>query len=183
MGRHLRFAGGPNQEMVLERYCLGRIAMRTHSKSNSESGISLIEVLLATTVLAICSLGVIAMVASSIATDTRNKFDSTTTMLAQSIVEQIAATAIGNGTATLTDCAGNAHPINTQAGGASLNAAGNAINFSQSTPPADYRMVYVVKSPCMTSGIEQATYDVRWNISQIGSGTTNTYMLTVSSQM
>jgi len=157
--------------------------MRTHSKSNSESGISLIEVLLATTVLAICSLGVIGMVASSIATDTRNKFDSTTTMLAQSIVEQIAATAIGNGTATLTDCAGNAHAINTQAGGSALNALGNAISFSQTNPPADYRMVYVVKSPCQTTGIEQATYDVRWNISQIGPGTTNTYMLTVSAQM
>jgi type II secretory pathway pseudopilin PulG len=157
--------------------------MRRHSSSNSMAGISLIEVLLAVTVLAICSLGVIAMVASSIATDTRNKFDSTTTMLAQSIVEQIAATAIGNGTATLVDCAGNAHAINTQAGGAALNGAGTAINFSQTNPPADYRMVYVVKSPCNTSGIEQATYDVRWNISQIGSGTTNSYMLTVSSQM
>ncbi len=150
-----------------------------------DSGISLVEVLLASSVLAICSLGVIGMITSSIATDTRNKFDSTTTMLAQSIVEQIAATAVGSGTANLTDCAGNTFSINTQAGGAPLNGAGTAISFASSAPDG-YHLEYVVKSPCTEAGIEQATYDVRWRVELLGAGTptpTNTYLLTVSAQM
>jgi len=157
--------------------------MKKKAKFSAESGITMIEVLLASTVLTIASMGLIGLIASSIATDTRNKFDSTTTMLAQSIVEQIASTAIGSGTASLTDCAGTAWNIDTQPGGATIT--NGAIDFSQTSPPAAYHMDYVVKSPCTSSGIEQAVYDVRWNIELIGASTTptNTYLLTVSSRM
>lgn len=152
---------------------------------HSESGITMIEVLLASSIMAICSLSLMALIGNSIASNTRNKFDSTTTMLAQSIVEQIAATVVGSGTATLTDCAGTAWTIDTTPGGATLNAAGSAIAFTQSSPPANYRMQYVVKSPCTASGIEQAVYDVRWNVQLIGSGSTptNTFLVTVGAQM
>jgi len=159
--------------------------MRTETqKKNSQSGISLVEVLLASSVLTICSIGIIGLIGSSIATNTRNKFDSTTTMLAQSIVEQIAATAVGSGTASLTDCAGTAWTIDTQQGGADLTAAGT-VDFSQTSPPANYFMNYVVKSPCEVTGIEQAVYDLRWNVQLVGAPTnpTNTYLLTVSAQM
>jgi hypothetical protein len=157
--------------------------MKKRGKLSSESGITMIEVLLASTVLTISSLGLIGLIASSIATDTRNKFDSTTTMLAQSIVEQIASTAIGSGTASLTDCAGNTWSIDTQPGGATVT--NGAIDFSQTSPPAAYHLDYVIKSPCATTGIEQAVYDVRWNIEKIGASSTptNTYLLTVSARM
>jgi hypothetical protein len=157
--------------------------MDTTRSRNPESGITLIELMLASSVLTICSLGIIALIGSSIATNTRNKFDSTTTMLAQSIVEQIAATAVGSGTASLTDCAGTAFTIDTQPGGAALNA--DKIDFTETSPPAGYRMQYVVKSPCTTTGIEQAIYDVRWNVELIGASTTptNSYLLTVGAQM
>jgi len=150
-----------------------------------DSGFTIFETMIASTILTICSLGVVAMIANFIATDTRNKFDTTTMMLAHSIVEQIEATAVGAGTADLTDCAGNTQTIDTQIGGAQLNAAGNAIDFTETSPPANYRMVYVVKSPCTTTGIEQATYDLRWHIDLIGAGTSpkNTYVITVSAQM
>jgi hypothetical protein len=135
--------------------------------------------------MVICSLSLVGLIASSIASNTRNKFDSTTTMLAQSIVEQISATVVGSGVATLNDCAGTAWTIETQPGGAALNALGTGIDFAQASPPAGYRMQYVVKSPCAVSGIEQAIYDVRWNVELVGSGVapTNTFLLTVSAQM
>lgn len=152
---------------------------------DSESGITMVETLLASAVMAICSLALMALIGGSIASNTRNKFDSTTTMLAQSVVEQINATVVGSGTATLRDCAGTAFTIDTAPGGAVLNANSNAISFSQASPPASYHMDYVVKSPCAADGIEQAVYDVRWHVDLIGAGTTptNTYLITVSAQM
>jgi hypothetical protein len=148
-----------------------------------EAGISLIEVMLAALILAICSMGAIGMIDSAIATNTRNKFDSTAAMLAQSIVEQIAATAVGSGTGSLIDCAGTSWTIETQPGGATLN--GGNIDFTQPSPPSSYHMSYVIKSPCTGAGTEQAAYDVRWNVGLIGSPLTptNTYVLTVGAQM
>src|SRR5262245_580210 len=120
MGGGVDFSGRPHPAVVLARHRVGRVVMKNNAKLTPESGITMIEVLLASRVLTISSMGLIALIASSIATDTRNKFDSTTTMLAQSIVEQIASTAIGSGTATLTDCSGNTWNIDTQPGGAAV---------------------------------------------------------------
>jgi hypothetical protein len=149
-----------------------------------QAGISMIEVLIASTLMMICSLSLMALIGSSIASNTRNKFDSTTTMLVQSVVEQIAATVVGSGTSTLTDCNGTAWAINTAPGGATVTSS-DKIDFTQSSPPTNYRMLYVVKSPCTSAGIEQAVYDVRWNVQLVGSGVTatNTFLLTVSGQM
>jgi len=145
----------------------------------------MIETLLAASIMAVCSMALIGLIGGSVASNTRNKFDSTTTMLAQSVAEQIKATVIGSGTATLTDCAGTSFTIDTAPGGSALNTTSNAISFAETTPPANYHMDYVVKSPCNANGIEQATYDVRWHVDLVGSGVapTNTYLLTISSQM
>ena len=150
----------------------------------SEAGISMIEVLLASALMAICSLSLMALIGSSIASNTRNKFDSTTTMLVQSVVEQIQATVIGSGSSTLTDCNGTAWTINTNPGGAAVTGT-SRIDFTEASPPSGYRMLYVVKSPCQSSGIEQAVYDVRWAVEHIGAGVTatNSFMLTVGGQM
>ncbi|HEX4997841.1 MAG TPA: hypothetical protein VFY29_06425 [Terriglobia bacterium] len=151
----------------------------------SERGISMVETLIAASVMAVCALGLMAFIGTAIATNTRNRFDSTTTMLAQSVAEQINATVIGSGTANLSDCAGTTFSINTAPGGAALTTAGNAINFAEATPPTAYHMDYVVKSPCNPSGIEQAIYDVRWNVALIGAGVapTNTYRITIGAQL
>jgi hypothetical protein len=143
----------------------------------------MIEVLLAGTILTICSIGMVALVSTSIATNNRNKVDSTTTMLAGSIIEQINSTIIGSETASLTDCAGTVWTINTAPGGASLS--GSSIDFTQTSPPADYFMNYVVNSPCTSTGALQAVYDVRWNVGIVGapSTPTNTFMITVGARM
>ena len=149
-----------------------------------ESGISMIEVMVATLVMAICSLGVVGLVSASIATNSRNKLDSTGTMLTQAVVERVKSTIIGSGTSSLVDCDGTTWTIDTSAGGAALS--GSAIDFSQTSPPANYHMNYVVRSPCTNTGEEITTYDVRWRIEVVGAsaGTpTNTFLVTVGARM
>ena len=172
--------------MVLEWLKLGglvRQAMLKHKNGrNPESGITVIEVLVATVILLVCSLSILGLVATSIAMNNRNKMDSTGTMLAQSIVEQIKATIIGSEDSSLTDCLGTVWPIDTAPGGATLN--GSKIDFTETSPPDGYHMVYVVKSPCTTSGTQEMTYDVRWNVSIVGAplSPTNTFLLTVGAR-
>lgn len=143
----------------------------------------MIEVLMAGGIMTVCALGMMLLITNSIATNTRNKFDSTTAMLAQSVIEQVHSTLIGSGTTNLSDCAGNSYTINTAPGGAALT--GSNIDFTEASPPAGYSMDFVVKSPCAVTGTEQATYDVRWRVSQIGAPATptNTYLLTVGAQL
>jgi Tfp pilus assembly protein PilV len=153
--------------------------------TNSQAGISLIETLIAMVVLAISSLGVIGLVWTSILMNNRNKVDSTQTMLAQSIIEQVNATIIGSENSALTDCAGTTWTISTSPtpGGAALSN-GN-IDFTETSPPTNYHMTYVVNVPCASDGKLQATYDVRWHVDIVGqsAGTpTNTYLVTVGAR-
>jgi hypothetical protein len=149
------------------------------SARNFQSGSSLIEVIMATLVLMICSLGIVGLISASIVTNNRNKLDSTGTMLTQSIIEQVKATIIGSGSSALVDCSGTTWTINTATGGASLSGAN--IDFTETSPAANYHMDYIVRSPCLTSGTELTTYDVRWHVGLVG--TTNTYLVTVGARM
>lgn len=144
----------------------------------------MIELLMAGGILIITSLSMIALIISSIATNNRNKIDSTQTMLASSILEQINSTFNGVGTSALTDCDGTTWTIdttipNTGSVGALLNGA--TIDYSETSPPAGYFMNYVVRTPCESTGALQGTYDVRWHLDQIG--TTNTYLMTVGAKL
>ena len=148
----------------------------------------MIETLMAGAFLVIGSLSMITLIINSIATNNRNKIDSTQTMLAQSILEQINSTFVGSGTSALVDCAGTPFTIDTTVGvsgyaGAALSGA--AIDFSQASPPAGYHMDYVIKTPCESGGATQGTYDVRWHLERVGSGATatNTFLLTVSAKL
>ena len=145
---------------------------------SSQAGITMIEVLMASTILTVGSLGMVGLIVGSIATNNRNRLDSTQTMLAESILEQITSTIIGTGTSSLTDCANTPWTIATALGGAPLS--GSAIDFSQATV-ANYYMDYVVNTPCASTGAPQGVYDVRWNVQLVG--TTTTYLLTVSARM
>jgi Tfp pilus assembly protein PilV len=149
-------------------------------RGTSQAGITMIETLMASALLVIGSLGMIGLIVSSIATNNRNKLDSTQTMLANSILEQIRSTIIGVGTSSLTDCAGTTWTIDTAPGGANLNAFAH-IDFAEASPPAAYHMNYVVSTPCTSTGARQGVYDVRWHVDIVG--TTNTYMLTVGAKM
>ena len=157
--------------------------MSNKKKKSSQAGITMIELLMAGTILVIASLGMIGLLIGSIATNNRNKMDSTQSMLSTSILEQINSTFIGSGTSTLRDCAGTTWTIDTTvplAGSAGANLSGAAIDFSQTSPPAGYHMNYVLNSPCTSTGAIQGIYDVRWHLDHVG--TTSTYLLTVSSR-
>ncbi len=154
---------------------------------NRESGITLIETLMAAVILLVGSLSMVTLLIGSIATNSRNKMDSTQAMLATSILEQINSTFVGAGTSTLVDCAGNTWTINTGtpsdgSSGAALNGAN--INYSEASPPSGYFMNYVVNTPCTSTGTRQGTYDVRWHVDAVGGvGVTNTYLLTVGARL
>jgi Tfp pilus assembly protein PilV len=162
---------------MLIRRDVGRIHDR-------EAGVTFVETLVATLLVLITSLGLMGMLVTAIAMNNRNKIGSTGTMLAQAVVEQIKATIIGSGSSALTDCAGTTWTIDTVAGaGAAVN--NSAIDFTQTSPPTNYHMNYVVKSPCTSTGGQARTYDVRWNVEIVGGapGASNTYMITVGARL
>lgn len=147
----------------------------------------MIEVMLASLLLVISSLSMIGLIISSIATNNRNKIDSTQTMLAESVIEQIHSTIIGSATSSLTDCAGTVHTIETDpdSGNSPLDDSGIKIDFTEDTVDG-FHMDYVVNTPCTPTGTLQGAYDIRWNVQVVGEaeGTpTNTYLLTIGAQM
>src|SRR5436309_9124884 len=84
-----------------------------HNIRNPQAGITMIETLLAGSILMIGSLGMLSLIVDAIATNNRNRMDSTQTMLATSILEQIHSTFNGTGTSELKDCAGTTWTIDT----------------------------------------------------------------------
>jgi Tfp pilus assembly protein PilV len=165
--------------------------MDKHSKQRKgrrpDAGITMIETLMAAGILVIGSVGLLALVVADIATNNRNKIDSTQTMLAEAILEQISSTfggiTQGPGTSSLVDCAGHTWTIDTTASGTGSSGSplsGANIDFSQAQV-TNWSMNYVVSSPCSISGAVQGTYDVRWHLDQIG--TTQTYLITVAAKL
>jgi hypothetical protein len=146
----------------------------------------MIETLMAAGILVIGSVGMLALIVTAIATNNRNKIDSTQTMLAESILEQIASTfggiTQGPGTSSLTDCAGTTWTIDTTVSGGSSGSplSGANIDYSQARV-TNWSMNYVVSTPCKSTGAVQGTYDVRWHLDQIG--TSQTYLITVSAKL
>ena len=183
--------------MVLER--LGMDQLKAHklpmskmvkqkNLPRSQAGITLVETMMAGAILVIGSLSMIGLIIDSIATNNRNKIDSTQTMLTEAILEQIDSTFIGSGSTDLIDCAGTTWTVSTAvpvSGIAGAALSGAAVDFTQTSPPAGYFMNYVVNNPCTPAGILQGTYDVRWHIDAVGSGVTatNSFLLTVSAKL
>jgi hypothetical protein len=168
--------------MVLERISMDGMTAEK-KKRDRQAGITMIELMMAGAILVITSLGMIGLIIGSIATNNRNKMDSTQSMLSTSILEQINSTFIGSGTSTLTDCAGTTWTIDTTvpvSGAAGSTLSGAMIDFSQTSPPAGYYMNYVLNSPCTSTGALQGIYDVRWHLDRITG--TSTFLLTVSSR-
>lgn len=139
---------------------------------------------------AVLIIGVVAMaglVGVAVASNGHNKLDSSATMLAQAVTEQV-YTGIsnlpynGNGQTTMLDCAGNSWTLDTEAptnlSDQSALKSDGTIDFSSTQPKwPNYHMDYVV-----CAGNVKTTYDVRWNITPL-SGNAYTSMLTVGVQM
>jgi prepilin-type N-terminal cleavage/methylation domain-containing protein len=134
-----------------------------------QGGFSLIELMIATLVLAVGLAGAMLLVITSVAGDNRSKMDSTATVLSQMTMEMIASvSASSSGTVTITDCnpsGGSAsHTINTAGSGGGSGAtltSGGAIDFTAGTV-SGYSMSFYT---CQASTSDrQALYDVRWNV-------------------
>ena len=155
-------------------------------RRNSQAGITMIETLMAGAILVIGSLSMITLIINSIASNNRNRIDSTQTMLVQSVLEQINSSVIGAGTSYLVDCAGTSLTIETSvpiSGSAGSAVSGSVIDFTEASPATGYHMDYVINTPCESSGTTQGTYDVRWHLDRVGVTTTNTFLITVSAKL
>jgi prepilin-type N-terminal cleavage/methylation domain-containing protein len=144
---------------------------------------SLIELMIALLVLAIGLGAINVLLVTAIRTNNRNNRDTTATLLAQKVIEQIASVNPASpNNVTITDCAGNTWTVSTVSG-AAPSGAGATLVTSVSSPyyggidqtqsyssiPAGYAMQYV---DCSTAGGIPATYDVRWNIVTLRPGYT-----------
>jgi type II secretory pathway pseudopilin PulG len=145
-----------------------RIVCRKHGRM-SQAGFSLVELLIASIVLTTGMLAIMGIFALAIGNNGRSKVDTTATMVAESVLEQIAAVNSGGGPSKVWDCNNKDTVLGTNEGGAPLGTDGG-INFSASPPPPGvdgsvYAMNYVV---CTNGTGAPATYDVRWNIAKTG---------------
>jgi len=162
-----------------------------------QCGMSLLELMIAMSVLAVGMLGATGMILAGVQANSRNKTDTAAVVLDQQILEQFAT--LNNypktGTVTIADCGligANSHlasVIATAAGaGATLYTAGTAplpaqvgdIDWTQPAPPlataatAGYAMQYQTCNGDL--------YEVRWNVMLVNGATSNLSLLTVSSR-
>jgi type II secretory pathway pseudopilin PulG len=147
-----------------------------------ERGSTLIELMLGMLILA-TGLGALTILfAGSMATDNKNSKDTSATLLAQKVIEELSAQNTNSTlTVTLTDCAGNTWTIPATQGTA-FPGQGAAVNNNPASPfyggidftqslgsvPAGFSMQYV---DCNTNGT-QTTYDVRWNVTSVTANST-----------
>lgn len=148
-------------------------------KRRTQRGMSLIELMIAIVVVAIGMGGTTLLLTSSMSSDNRSSTDTTATLLAQMVLEEISAQDVNSSVQLqVTDCAGNAWNIADTPGaagtgnGANLKSDGS-IDFTQSQTNLltnYYAMNYV---DCSTAGGSRIAYDVRWNVMSVSGNTTS----------
>ena len=153
-------------------------------KRKPERGAMLIELMIAMFVLATGLGALTTLIVACMTNDNRNSKDTSATLLAQKVVEELSAqnTNAASTSVILTDCAGNSWTIPSTQGAAAPSGQGAAlatsassiyyggIDFTQSpgSVPAGFSMQYV---DCSTNGT-QTTYDVRWNVMSVTANST-----------
>jgi Tfp pilus assembly protein PilV len=163
-------------------------------RKTTERGSTLIELMVSILILAI-SLGALTTLLSlAVASDSRSSKDTSASLLAQMVIEQITAQhPNSNAAISVTDCAGNVFSVATT-GGASPNGTGAALITSASTfgyggidqtqlisaIPSGYSMKYVDCGGTNNTGTP-ITYDVRWNVMTIDA--TQTRLVTASARL
>jgi len=151
-------------------------------KKKKDRGATLIELMIAMLVLAVGLGALTTLFVGSVGTDNRNSKDTSATLLAEKVIEELSAQNTNASQAvTLTDCVGNTWTIPSTGGaaypgqGANLvtNAASlfyGGIDYTQAigSVPAGFAMQYV---DCDPNG-GQTIYDVRWNVMTVTAGST-----------
>ena len=160
-----------------------RITVFKVFKKNRERGALLLELMIAMLVLAIGLGALTTLIAACMTTDNRNSKDTSATLLAQKVVEELSAqNTNAPNVVILTDCAGNNWTIPSTQGTAAPSGQGatlatsagspyyGGIDFTQSagSVPAGFSMQYV---DCSANG-SQTTYDVRWNVMTVTANST-----------
>ena len=153
--------------------------MKPHSTcraAHAQSGMTLLELMIAITVLALGLGGGMALISTAIVTNSRNKMDTTATTLSQMVLEQILGMgANASTTFTLTDCVGNNFTIDPSTSstgrGAAITSIGDIDYTGSINPTTGYNMNYTV---CKAAG-QYAVYDVRWRITTLANTGTSIY--------
>jgi prepilin-type N-terminal cleavage/methylation domain-containing protein len=134
-------------------------------RRKNQAGMTMVELMIALTVLVIGMAGVAVLITSAIASNNSSKLDTGGTLLAQGVLEALASST--SGTITVTDCANNNLPLATTGvtspgSGANLKTDGTVDWSGQAyaAVPANYKMNYVT---CGAQG-QTATYEVRTHI-------------------
>jgi type II secretory pathway pseudopilin PulG len=154
---------------------------------------TLIELMMALLILAIGLGGLINILVVAMATDNKNSKDTSSTLLAQMVIEQISAQHPNSSASiSVTDCAGNAWSISTTGGAWPSGAGANLVTSSTSSGyggidqtqsvthvPSGYAMQYVDCGGVGNTGVP-TTYDVRWNVMTVD--TNYTRLVTASAR-
>jgi prepilin-type N-terminal cleavage/methylation domain-containing protein len=156
------------------------LTTRRTRQRQSESGMTLVELMVAMFILAIGLGALTNLLVVAMATDNKNSKDTSATLLAQMVVEQISAQhPNSNASISITDCTGTAWTIATTPGaspngtGATLVTSSSAVNYggidqtqSYSNITSGYAMKWVDCGGAGNTG-NPTTYDVRWNVMTI----------------
>jgi len=145
----------------------------------AQSGTTILELLIALTVMTVGMGGILVLFTIAISTNSRNKVDTQLVLASQMFLEQIATSSASS--FTITDCASNSITVTTATGGAALDA-NKKIDWTQASGsvPSGYRQIYV---SCAGASNTQVTFEVRWNITASAvTGLTGTRLITVSSR-
>lgn len=154
------------------------------SQRRTQTGSTLIELMMACLILLVGFTGGLALILTAIKNDSRDKTDSTATILSQMVTEMVASVpANASSSVTVTDCnpttSSASHTISTtgstSGSGAPLTSGGQ-IDFTQAAV-SGYSMTFY---SCQAStGDRQTLYDVRWNIKTLS---TYTKLVTVAAR-
>lgn len=141
--------------------------MKSRSISGkSAPGFSLLEVMIAVSVLAVGILGGMGVICAATASNGNSKLNTAGAMLAQNAMEKIMA-APQLATTSMSDCNGNTFQMSTAVGGGPNGFP--TIDFTQA-PVQNYSMTYVT-----CAGL---VFDVRWRVD--AGPTPSTQLVTVS---
>jgi Tfp pilus assembly protein PilV len=169
------------------------ITRSPQKRKSSQCGSMLLELLIAIAVLAVGMGGLLVLLVSAASTNNRSGNDTSSTMIAEHIIEQISSEPANSSTAlSIQDCASTTWSVSTAGAangagtsgsyggnGARLTSAG-IVDWTQaySSVPAGYGIKYVA---CGAGG-RQITYDVRWNVISLNSTNNSSRMIVVSAR-
>lgn len=144
---------------------------------------SLIEVLVAGFILTVGMLGFAALMMTAIEANSRSRADSTSIMLAQSVMDQLAANAWTYTSTPISDCSGNPPTSASVGTGGATLLANDEIDWTAAAVTG-YSMTYVIcaSTNSDTSNAQQRSYDLRWSMQQVSTSDTDTYMIVVGAR-